>query len=146
MTTRALQADWVDYVGLVRSQRIYAGTNPCTVLTQLQALSNAAVLRNFDANLDPGIGSTTHAVYQGVAQVASILFTTAGGNIIELLLPAPQLTAMLADQTTLDPTALAALIAACTGNLSDVSGDLATAFLGGRLLASNPFGLTPIGT
>lgn len=144
MTVRACQADWADYTGLVRSLRLY-GTNPCTVLNALQGYSNAAVLRNFDANVDPQIGVASAALFQSVADVVSFIFNTAGGNKIELLLPAPQGGIFMADGTTVDLSLVGTLVTAAIGNLTDVGGDVAISLLNGKLRAVNAYGLTPIG-
>lgn len=144
MADRGVAAVWVDAAGATRLQVIKAATNPCSILTQAQAVSNAGILYNFDGPLDPAIGAATAALYQPVAATASLTFATAGAQELLLLLPAPASGIFLADLQTIDPTQIAALIAACVGELSDGAGNTATAFLGGHLLPTRS-NIPPLG-
>lgn len=142
---RIAGAVWSDFLGRSRLTIVRASTNPCGILTATQAVSNASILYNWDGPLDPGIGVATSAVYEGVQQWVGLLFQTAAGTTIRLTLPAPQLGILQADKQSVNPSSIAALIAACLGELADPSGNVATTYLGG-ILQPDRSDLNPIGT
>jgi hypothetical protein len=136
MADRAVAAVFVDGTGRTRLQVVKAATNPCTILTDLLALSNAATAYNFDGLIDPAQGTAVAAPYQAAQLYANLQFTTATGAILQLQIIAPQVAIFLADGVTVDPAAVASLVADCIGNLSDGAGNVATAYLGGSLAPS----------
>lgn len=141
---RVAGAVWADFLGRSRLTIIRADTNPCGILTAAQAVSNAGVLWNWDGPLDPGIGAAASAVYEGVQQWCQLTFQTGAGTLCRLTLPAPQLGILMPDKQTVDPTAVAALIAACIGQLADGSGNVAASYVGGILMPDRS-DLNPIG-
>lgn len=136
MADRAVAAVFVDGTGRTRLQVIKAGTNPCSILTDILALSNAGTQYNFDGLIDPAMGTPVAAQYQPAQLYANLQFSTATGSILQLQIIAPQVAIFLADGVTVDPAAIATLIAHCIGNLSDGAGNVATAYLGGSLAPS----------
>jgi hypothetical protein len=125
---------------------IKAVTDPCTVASPLQAISNAGILYSWDGTIDSAIGAATAAQYQAVQQWAELLFQTAAGSILRLTLVAPPLSILKADKKTVDPTnaGVVTLIAAAVGNLSDGQGNAAVSYVGGRLMPDRS-DLDPIG-
>jgi hypothetical protein len=144
MADHAAGAVWSDFTGRTRLTIIKALTNPCGILNQLQALSNAQVLYNWDGPIDPAIGSSINGQFLGVSQWVQFIFTTASGAQLKLSLPAVQASIFMSDMQTVDPTKVTSLITACIGQLSDGSGNVATAYIGGTLQKDRS-DITPIG-
>jgi hypothetical protein len=145
MADRASAVVWADATGRSRLTIIKAATNPCTILNQLAAVSNAFPLSNFDGTIDPPIGGPAVAAqYQAVNQWVRLVFQTGLSKQVGLTLPAPVASIFQADLQTVDPATIPALIAACVGNLSDGNGTVATAYLSGMLMPSRS-DLSPIG-
>jgi hypothetical protein len=144
MSDRAVGAVWADFTGRTRLTIIKAATNPCTILTKLQGHSNAGVLYNWDGPLDAAIGTSTAAIFQAANQAATLVFETGVGSLLRVTLPAPDASIFLPDGKTVDAAAIADVIAACVGELSDGAGNVATGFVGG-FLAPTANDLTPIG-
>ena len=136
MSDHAVAGVFIDATGRTRMQVIKALTNPCTILNNVQALSNAAVAYNFDGPIDPQIGTSTAAMYQPAQLYANLLFQTAAGTNINLQIISPKASIFLADNVTVDPSAITALISACIGQLSDGAGNVAITYLGGALAPS----------
>jgi hypothetical protein len=60
-----------------------------------------------------------------------LTFTTATGELVNLSLPAPKGAIFKADGVTVDPSAIADVIAACIGNLCTAAGVAVSAYVGG---------------
>jgi hypothetical protein len=100
-------------------------------MAKLQLHSNADVLNWFEGpptNLTP---SPVSAVFADVVDLARLTFADAGGNLATLALPAPQLAIFQADSVTVNPSAIADIIAAAVGHLHTAAGNPVTAFVAG---------------
>ena len=73
----------------------------------------------------------TSGTYQSVRDSAILTFITGAGTLVTLRIPAPDSAIFLADQETVNASAIASLIAACIGNLSDISTNPVTAYVSG---------------
>jgi hypothetical protein len=98
---------------------------------QLGALTNASVIQQWAGTLFAFAPAATAATYQSVNDRAVLFFGTAAGTIIKLLIPAPISAIFMADQETVNPASITALVTACIGNLSDALGNTANAYIGG---------------
>lgn len=103
------------------------------IQTALLNHSNAGITAEWEGTLTSPGPAPTSAVYAGVQPMAELLFVDAFGNVAKLMLPAPTLGSFLADQTTIDPSAIADIIAAAIGSLITSSGNAVTAFVAGTL-------------
>lgn len=122
---------WIDVNGFTRLSYVNQTASGTTVQTQLVALSNADVLSSVDNTFVTGAVSPPGATFQNVADVAILTYTTAGGNLVDITLPAPLASIFLADQVTVDVTKITALNTAVIGTVTDAGGNVVTAYVGG---------------
>jgi len=123
---------WVDVNGRTRATYVCTGLGSADIQADLKALSCADIQRSWEGDVVENASPTpTTGAYQNVADYAVLVFTTAGGDLVYLTLLAPLDTIFMADQETVDPTAIAVLIADCIGNLQTTSGDDVTGYVGG---------------
>lgn len=123
---------WVDVNGKTR-QTIVRGNAPlAAVALALAGKSNADFQRDWEG---PTVVNAAplpiNATYTSVNDYATLVFTTAAGNLVYITLPAPQSSIFMADQETVDPVAIATIIAAVVGTVLDGTGTVVTAFVGG---------------
>jgi hypothetical protein len=85
------------------------------------------------------------AQFEGVSQWVQLVFQTAAGTLVRLTIPAPKQAIFMADGITVDPAAIAAVVAACVGEMSDLAGNPVVAYIGGTLQPTPSTDLTPIG-
>lgn len=128
-----LYAIWLDFNGVTRQTVLNSTASAAAVLTALQAKSEAEVLNYVESALSTPIGVAAAAQYQSVKSAATLLFQTGAGTIVRVTIPAPAVGIFLADQQTVDPAQVAAIIAAAVGTLTDISGNVVTSYLGGTL-------------
>jgi hypothetical protein len=144
MSDRIAGLVWVDFTGRTRLTIIKAGTDPCTIASAMQLLSNSAILYSWDGFIDPTLGSSLSGQYQAVNTAASLMFQTDSGSVLSLTFPAPLISVFKADKITIDPSLITSIITAAIGNLSDGNGNLASSYLGG-VLEKTRSDITPIG-
>jgi hypothetical protein len=102
-------------------------------MAALQAKSNAGIQEWWE-QLDNILSTLpSPASYPFASQVAYLSFTDAGGLGARLAVPAPLASIFLADGATVDPSQVAAIIAAATTEIVTSSGALVTTFRGGSL-------------
>lgn len=132
MADAAATTIWIDAFGRTRATYVNTGLGSADIQADLKALSLADQIYfwegDFDVNPSP---APTTGTYQSVADYAVLIFATAGGDLIYLTLVAPSSSVFLADQETVDPTAIAVLIGDCIGNLQNRNGDAAASYVGG---------------
>ena len=123
---------WIDAAGRTR-QTIFVvnGTGSC-VRTTILGHSNADVLDWFEGtdhfNTSPApLGLT----YPKVTDFAQLIFADAGGNQAGLVIPAPDSSIFMADQVSVDASAIADLISAAETFLVNSVGNVVTTYLGG---------------
>lgn len=123
---------WVDTNGFTRLTLLNSSAGASAVEAAILAQSNADVLNSADSTLTVnGSPSPVAATYQRVADSAGLLFQDAMGEQVIVQLPAPKAAIFLADQVTVDPTAIAVLIAAVVGTVLTGSGNPVTSYVGG---------------
>lgn len=130
-TTRSMI--WVDTTGKTRMTLAnVVGASVGTIQADLMALSNAVVEKWWEGSLTIPGGAPAAAQFLNVQDYADLLFqSSADGSIARLTLPAPLQSIFLADLETVDPTAIAVLIADVTVSLLTGTGQIADTYLGG---------------
>lgn len=125
---------WVDANGNT-TQTLPRGSAVLTALqSALLAASNADVQQWFEGAVTVTVSpSPVVADYISVRDRAKLIFQTAGGTIVTLVLPSPQAGIFLADGQTVDPAnpAVIAIVTAAMAVLVDTAGNPVTIFLGG---------------
>lgn len=123
---------WIDAAGRTR-QTIFVVNDPSACIrTTLLGHSNADVLDwfqgddNFNTSPAP-LGLT----YPKVTDYAALVFADGSGNQAGLTLPAPDSSIFMADQVSVDPSAIADIISAATTFLVNSAGNTVTTYLSG---------------
>lgn len=101
------------------------------IQTALQAKSNASIASYFTGPEVLQVPSPVIADYQSVLDRAILYFQTASGVMVQLQLPAPQIGIFMADQYTVDPSQITAIIAAAISALTDPSGNAVVGYVNG---------------
>lgn len=123
---------FVDANGHTRLTLVNSTAGAAGVQAALLAVSNADILNSEDAALTVnGAPAGVAAVYQDVSDSAALYFQDAAGNLTTVQLVAPQAGIFMADGETVNPAAIAALIAAVVGTVITPAGGLVTAYVGG---------------
>jgi hypothetical protein len=127
--------EWTDDAGgfLRASSWITAAANLGTVDVPLQAASNAQLTFATAATPATSPFAPTAAQYHLVTDIAVLIFATAAGTTFQLVIPGPMVAVFGPTSNVVDPTAplTAALIAAVIGTLTDIVGNVATAYVSG---------------
>jgi hypothetical protein len=129
--TRIAVYKWVDNAGNSGQGQHFAAANPCSILTNMQAVSRCGIAWNVDGPVDGAIGVPSAGAFPSVEDTARLIFQKGDGSLVSLLIQAPDDSIFLADGVTVDPTTIVALIAACVGELSDQAGTTVTAYVAG---------------
>lgn len=122
---------WVDANGRTRATYVNSTAGSGGIQGQIGLISNASVQRAWNGTVSTPVPTPVTGDYQNVADYAQLVFQTAAGDLVYLTVVAPMAAIFLADQETVNPAAIAALIAACVGTLTDASGNPVTAYVGG---------------
>jgi len=109
-------------------------------MSALAAQSNAVVQDFWEGTDVFPFLVPVNALYPAVADYASLLFADAGGDETYINLPAPKAAIFLADGVTVDPAAIAAIIAAAQSEIITASLSLVTTYLGGIRRGKKPDG------
>lgn len=144
MATQTMSVVWVDASGYKGITRINSAAGAGAIVASIIAASNADQLEAWEGTLVVnGAPAPIAASYQPQSARAALAFMCADGTLVTLLVPAPQVGDFLADGQTIDPAApaVAALITACIGALTNAAGSPATAFVSGTLA---PGSTTPL--
>jgi hypothetical protein len=122
---------WADQAGQRAITHFdYAG-DASTFFDQYQAFSDAHVQDWFEGPLHRlRLGILTFP-YNAVEDIAVLTFSDNARNKTKLILPAPVLSMFLPDGKTVDPAAVATLVADCLGNLMTQANTVVTRFVGG---------------
>lgn len=132
MTAQRETAQWIDSAGNTRRHDYTTSGGAAAVIAALIAKSNANIAEKWEGPLVITAGpATTAAPLQSVGDVAELLFSTASGAAVKVMLPAPSVGIFMADQETVDPTQITAIIAAVLANTVDPAGNVVTAFVAG---------------
>jgi hypothetical protein len=122
---------WIDAAGKTTAHLLTTAAGAAAIEAAIAAVSNAVPQLEWEGPLVAPGGAGVNAAFPSVADTATLTFTKASGELLKVLVPAPISSIFLADAETVDPTQIAALIAAVVGSLSDPSGNLATAYVSG---------------
>lgn len=123
---------WIDAGGRTRQTIFLVNAGGSTIRGVLLGHSNADVLNWWEGPPNPNTSPTpVAAVYTSVGDSAQLLFADGSGNEAGLALPAPQSGIFLADTVTVDPSAIADVIAAATTYLVNSAGNTVTTYLAG---------------
>jgi hypothetical protein len=124
---------WIDAAGGSRTTAITGNASVVAVQLALQNESNGDYATESEAQLFANATpAPVVATYQDVADEADLWYTTSGGTIVQITLPAPKASVFLADQETVDATQVAGITATAIGVVVDPGGNAVVAFLGGR--------------
>lgn len=93
--------------------------------------SNAGVLEWFEGPLHILVPTPVSAVFADVVDLARLTFTDATGSLVQLALPAPKENIFKPDSVTVDPSAIADIIAASIGTLLSSARMPVTAYVAG---------------
>lgn len=127
---------WVDAAGGSRLTTPQANGSLSSIVTEMLAVSNATVAYYWEgARTVPG-GTPTASTYLSTRDAAILVFNDAACNEVRLTLPAPDSSIFMADEQTVDPTAVSSLIAACLGVLQTGAGGVVTAYIAGYRVRS----------
>ncbi|SRR6266851_4219552 len=135
---------WVDAVGNRTITKISTNTGAAVIQGNILNCSQADFLLWWESAVTAnGAPAPPGGSFLTVNQRAALTFLCADNTQVVLLIPSPSSTIFLADLETVDAAnvLVAALIAACIGNLESSTGSLATAYLGGTLA---PFSRSPL--
>jgi len=128
---------WVDANGKNVITRIRTSSDATAIQAAILATSNCdyQVWWEGGENVN-GSPAPVAAQYLPLQPFAELQFQCADLTIATLLLPSPKLSIFYADQATVDPSKIAALIGACTaaGGLVSQSQSPALTYLSGKLL------------
>src|SRR5579872_3622825 len=124
----------VDSQGFTRSILLTTNGGASSIQAVLLAVSDADYADWWESALTINAApSPVNAQYNSVKDYAVLYFATAGTSLISITLPAPQVSIFFADQETVNPAAIASLISAVVGTAVDSGGNVATAFVAGKL-------------
>lgn len=123
---------WTDAAGKTRQTIVRGNATLAAVLLALAAKSNGDFQRDWEgATIVNPAPAPVNATYNSVNDYAQLVFATGAGNLVYVTLPCPVSSIFMADQETVDPVAIATIIAAVTGTVIDGSGSPVASFIGG---------------
>lgn len=125
---------WIDANGEVRTTQLIGISSMSTVQLALLLLSNADEATESEAQIFVNSSpAPIAAIYQSVTDYAELWYSTSINTIIAVTVPAPRLSIFLADGQTVDPanSNVVAASGQIIGVVSDLAGNVATAFVGG---------------
>ncbi len=122
---------WIDAQGRSRLTTPQANAALTTIQADILAVSNAKVAYYWEGARTNVGGSPASAQYVSVTDAAVLVFNDAACNEVRLTVPAPLASIFMADEQTVDPTAVSTLIAACLGVLQTGAGGVVTAYIAG---------------
>jgi hypothetical protein len=126
---------WLDARGYTRITLIRTSTGVGSLLSPLQAISNAGLLECWEGPQSLYTPAPVAAQYESGQQTARLTFVCADGTQAVLQVFAPVLGIFQTDEVTVDSANanVVTLIAAAVGNLMSSSGSLATAYVSGSM-------------
>lgn len=122
---------WVDLQGRTTTSIPTADPNASGIMAALLNHSGASVQQWFEGPPTfPGV-TPPGGPLPDVVDLARLTFTDAGGSLVNLSLPAPNVAIFETDTVTVNPSAIADIIAACVGTLISAAGNPVTAYVAG---------------
>jgi hypothetical protein len=131
MAAQSRSIVWIDIGGRTRQTVPCATPDNAAIMAALQNHSNAGIQTWFEGPLQVLTPSPVATDFPDVADLARLTFTDALGSLATLALPAPQSTIFMADSVTVNPSAIADIIAAAVGHLCSAGGGTVTAYVAG---------------
>lgn len=122
---------WVDANGYTRLALLNGNAGLGAVQAALAAQSNAAPLNCVESALTVYTPAPPGGVYRTVGDAAILTYQDAGGDLVDITLPAPLASVFLADGQTVDSAAIAAVSAAVIGTVVTGAGNPVTAYVAG---------------
>lgn len=122
---------WIDVGARTRQTLPLTAAGAGAIMSALKNHSNADVAEWFEGADNFPSTSPINAIYPSVNDIVRLTFATATADRIDLALPAPKASIFLADGVTVDASAIADIISASIGALSNPGGELATSFVSG---------------
>lgn len=123
---------WTDVSGLQTITLVRTNAGATALQAAMLAVSNADYLQWWESAITAnGAPAPVAATYQSVTDRAVLTFVCADNTQAVLQVIAPQSAIFMADQQTVNPVAIAALIAAAIGSLVSTTGSLATTYVAG---------------
>jgi hypothetical protein len=113
-------------------------SNASDLLSCIQTYSNAGLQQHVEGDLIVTMEVPDTTMYTSLHDWVVLTFCTAAGNLVKLKLMAPSMDIFHAppNNDMVDPSAIADLITAAIGTLSDVAGNPVTSYAGGIRMAT----------
>ena len=125
---------WIDSAGATTQTILASDPDAGTIQSTLQGHSNADVLNWWEGPPNPNTTpTTTAATYFTVSDTARLLFLDSAGSLTTVNLPAPKASIFAADTVTVDPSAIADVIAAVIAKGRSAGGNPIVSFVAGNL-------------
>jgi hypothetical protein len=134
MADQARTIIWIDSNGFTNQTLVRSNPDASTIQAKMLLHTNADVLNWWEG--PPNINSTPttlSGLYVTVGDQARLLFLDTAGSLVTFNLPAPLLSCFLADGVTVDPSAIADLIAAIIADGQSSAGNSIASFVAGNL-------------
>lgn len=123
---------WVDAAGGTRLVQLTTSADASALQNAIAAHSNAAVQQLWEGALVlPGAPAPVAAEYLSTRDYARLVYQTAAGDQVSLLVPAPMADVFRADGQTVDPSAVADITAAAMDLLVTQAGTPVTGLVAG---------------
>jgi hypothetical protein len=123
---------WTDAGGRTATMLLTTSGSGATTAAAIAAKSNAAIIQAWGGTLYVAPSpAPTAGTYRDVADVATLFFRTAAGDVVKVAILAPLASIFLADGETVDSTQIAAIISAVLTNVVTSGGAAVTQYVGG---------------
>lgn len=122
---------WLDAGGRTTAILLTTNAGAAVVNASVASFSNAGIQQAWEGPLVVAVPAPVAAQYPGVLDRATLFFSTAAGSVVKVQIPAPLASIFLADQETVDPAVIAALIALVIANVVTDAGVPVTSYIGG---------------
>jgi hypothetical protein len=132
---------WVDAQGERVLHVVTTDTGVGAIESAIESKSNAVVLECWEG--DDEVYSSVPSVsnYHTVRVAAVLEFTDGTGSSARVYIPSPDSSIFSTDGDTVDPSQITSIISACIGHLICGSGNVATAFVQGKILRTKLSGI-----
>jgi hypothetical protein len=131
MTTTARATIWIDLYGRTRQTTLKGNATLGGVMAALAALSDGSLLDCWEGPTMGPSGTAIAGPYNSVSDEALITYADGVGDLVNIVLPAPDSGIFQADGRTVNPAAVSALTIAATGRVITASGLAVATYVGG---------------
>lgn len=122
---------WADANGDTRATLLTTAAGATAVMNEIQGVTNAVFQQNWEGPLATFSAPPIAAQFQSVRDWAILTFATSVGGLLTITVPAPIAAMFKADLETVDPAAIAALIAQVISDVVDINGNPVVSYVGG---------------